>query len=65
MVIGGMVKGVILGHPGATHAVEERRLVVGVGRVQLMYFALQNSAVAIDKLNRKTGASLTGASGRF
>eukprot|EP01047_Picozoa_sp_COSAG01_P032647 COSAG01_NODE_2369_length_7814_cov_22.805185_9_plen_44_part_00 len=35
MVIGGMVKGVILGHPGATHAVEERRLGVGVGRVQL------------------------------
>eukprot|EP01047_Picozoa_sp_COSAG01_P043137 COSAG01_NODE_3813_length_5675_cov_25.731970_1_plen_85_part_00 len=36
MVVGGMVKGVILGHPGATHAVEERRLGVGVGRVQLM-----------------------------
>eukprot|EP01047_Picozoa_sp_COSAG01_P045299 COSAG01_NODE_4161_length_5283_cov_38.647184_2_plen_65_part_00 len=32
MVIGGMVKGAILGHPGATHAVEERRLGVGVGR---------------------------------
>eukprot|EP01047_Picozoa_sp_COSAG01_P108734 COSAG01_NODE_37647_length_500_cov_7.905237_1_plen_67_part_00 len=28
MVIGGMAKGVILGHPGAAHAVEESRLVV-------------------------------------
>ena len=35
MVIGGMAKGVILGHPGTAHAVEESRLVVGVGRVQL------------------------------
>eukprot|EP01047_Picozoa_sp_COSAG01_P105416 COSAG01_NODE_34633_length_544_cov_1.276404_1_plen_29_part_01 len=29
MVIGGMAKGVILGHPGTAHAVEESRLVVG------------------------------------
>jgi hypothetical protein len=25
----------VLGHPGTSHAVEERRLDVGVGRVQL------------------------------
>jgi hypothetical protein len=29
-----MATGVILGHPGTAHAVEESRLVVGVGRVQ-------------------------------
>ena len=36
MIIGGMAMDRILGHPGTAHAVEESRLVVGVGRVQLV-----------------------------
>eukprot|EP01047_Picozoa_sp_COSAG01_P010905 COSAG01_NODE_471_length_16555_cov_14.196524_6_plen_119_part_00 len=35
LIIGGMAMDMILGHPGTAHAVEESRLVVGVGRVQL------------------------------
>ena len=36
MIIGGMAMDMILGHPGTAHAVEESRLGVGVGRVQLI-----------------------------
>jgi hypothetical protein len=38
---------VILGHPGTAHAVEESRLVVGVGRVQLPISAISASSPSL------------------
>ena len=46
MIIGGMAMDRILGHPGTAHAVEESRLVVGVGRVQLVPYILIKHTVS-------------------
>jgi hypothetical protein len=53
-----MAKDVTLGHPGTAHAVDERRLDVGVGRVQLFDAACEECApmrLAREKIETKRG----------